>query len=626
MDFFAEQDRARRNTRRLLVLLALAVLVLIVLTNLVVAFGLWALDDRLYGGWDYAVQAPALEGARPPGSFFAYLSLPLFLAVGAGVSTAVALASGLRHLQLARGGAAVAEMLGGSVLDPASQDPAERRLLNVVEEMSIASGLPVPRVYRVPGEGINAFAAGYAPGDAVIGVTDAALGTLGRDELQGVMAHEFSHILNGDMRLNLRLVAVLYGILFIAQAGRVLLESGGRASARDRKGGSLAMIGLGLLVLGSAGVFFGRLIKAGVSREREFLADASAVQFTRNPLGLADALRRIGALAGHGQVANPRAEEASHMFFAQAVAMRIGSLFATHPPLEERIRRIDPGWDGRFVPRGVAQTAPAGAAPGPQVGSVHDAGGHPSASPTLDDPLHIDPLPIAGLSAELRATCRSFDGAAGAVLAALIDPRAPVAARQAGLLAQRGYAPPVALETELADASPVPVIELAMPALSLQDEAARERLWSTIQELIALDGHLDLREISAAVLLERQLSPRGSLARATRPRYRRLEQVAGALSVLCSALAAATPGDTGARFAAAAAAAELPSLRRADAQSPDWPALRAALAELRGVFPLLKPRVLKGCRAAIGQDAGAEPLLGLLAATLDCPSVIVNER
>jgi len=620
MDFFAEQDRARRNTRRLLLLFALAVLILVVLTNLVVAFALWSFDERVHGSWDYTVQAPALEGAMPPAHFLAYLSLPLFLGVGAGVSAAIALASGLRHLQLARGGAAVAEMLGGSVLEPDSRTPAERRLLNVVEEMAIASGVPVPQVYRVPGEGINAFAAGYALDDAVIGFTDVALEQLGRDELQGVVAHEFSHILNGDMRLNLRLIAVLHGILFIAQAGRVLLDSTGRASARDRKGGSLALIGLALLLLGSAGVFFGRLIKAGVSREREFLADASAVQFTRNPAGLADALRRIGALAQQGAIASPRAEEASHLFFAQAIVVRLGSLFATHPPLEKRIRRLDPGWDGRYTPRGAA-AAPVDARP---------AGAGEASAQVADDALHLvdpGPAPIAGLSGALRAACRSADSAAAAVLAALVDPRADVAAGQYALLRERGYAPPPPLQAELADAPPVPVLELAMPALGLQDEPARERLWSTVQELIALDAHLDLREISASVLLERHLCPGGGLVRATRPRYRRLEQVSGPLSALCTALAVSTPGDATGRIAAARTAAGVEGLRRVDTP-PDWPALRGALAELRGVFPLLKPRVLKACRAALGQqdDAGAQTLLGLLAATLDCPGVIVNER
>jgi Zn-dependent protease with chaperone function len=641
MDFFAEQDRARRNTRRLLLLFALAVVVLIALTNLAVALGVWLMDAELFGQWDYVVNAPALDGARPPPGFLAYLSLPMFLGIGAVVSTGVALASGVRHLQLARGGAVVAEMLNGTPLDPASSEPAERRLLNVVEEMAIASGVPVPAVYRVPGEGINAFAAGYAPDDAVIGVTDGALVRLGRDELQGVMGHEFSHILNGDMRLNLRLIAVLHGILFIAQAGRLLLEMQRRGSSRDKGDGALVAMGLMLLLLGSGGVFFGRLIKAGVSREREFLADAAAVQFTRNPLGLAGALRKIGGLADQGAVASPRAEEASHLFFAQAIGTHLQSWFATHPPLARRIRRLDPTWNGKYEP--LPADAPAahevaaevevpGVSPIAAPGSASDRGTTApdalyivDAEPANDAAPHgVQASPIAGLSGALRAACREADSAAGVVLAALIDPQVEVAARQHELIECEGFAPPAALAAELRDAPVLPVLELAMPALGRLEAARRAKLWGVVERMVALDGHLDLRELAAAVLLQRHLCEQTGLVRATRARYRRLEQLAAPLSVLYSALVLASPAEADARFAAAAQAAGLTGLRLLRSAQPDWPMVHAALQQLRGLFPLQKPRVLKGCRAALAMgvrgDEQAEALFGLLAATLDCPA------
>ncbi len=243
-------------------------------------------------------------------------------------------------------------------LHPDSTDPDERRLLNVVEEMAIASGLPVPPVYLLENEpGINAFAAGHTPGDAVIAVTSGTLRRLSRDELQGVIGHEFSHILNGDMRLNIRLMGVLFGILVIGIVGWIIFRSSFGSPTRcpddddDRKGfNPIPLIGLALYVIGYVGVFFGNLIKAAVSRQREFLADASAVQFTRNPDGLAGALKKIGALAEGSQIQDPHAEEASHLFFGKAVGGldHFFGLLASHPPLVERIRRIDPSFTGDF--------------------------------------------------------------------------------------------------------------------------------------------------------------------------------------------------------------------------------------------------------------------------------------
>ena len=241
-------------------------------------------------------------------------------------------------------------------LHPETTDPDERRILNVVEEMAIAAGTPVPPVYLLEKEdGINAFAAGHSPSDAVVAVTRGCVRTLSRDELQGVVGHEFSHILNGDMRLNLRLMGVLFGILLIGLTGYILLRSSSGYRVRDDRdddrGGRnvLPLIGLALYVIGYVGVFFANLIKSAVSRQREFLADASAVQFTRNPDGIAGALKKIGALSAGSTIREPRAEEASHMFFGSAGgAGQLFGLLATHPPLVERIRRLDPSFDGDF--------------------------------------------------------------------------------------------------------------------------------------------------------------------------------------------------------------------------------------------------------------------------------------
>jgi Zn-dependent protease with chaperone function len=279
----------------------------------------------------------------------------LFLAVVAGGGVIVACGTMWKIFELSGGGESVAETLGGKQVPANTTDLSERILLNVVEEMALASGTPVPPVYLIEEAAINAFAAGTTPQNAVIGITRGALDSLKRDELQGVIAHEFSHILNGDMRLNIRLIGILNGILLIALLGYFLMrlsgESSSRSSRSDKKGGAawLIVVGVILYVIGYIGVFFSHLIKSAVSRQREFLADASAVQFTRNPSGISGALQRIGGLAERGRIRSSHAEEVSHLFFANGVRESFLGWLATHPPLITRILRIDPHFNGEFT-------------------------------------------------------------------------------------------------------------------------------------------------------------------------------------------------------------------------------------------------------------------------------------
>jgi Zn-dependent protease with chaperone function len=601
MDFFSAQDRARRNTTRLLFLFIAAVIALVVLTNLAVAVAFGALSP---------------EGRVNP---------ELFLIVTAVVCGGIALACLFKHLQLASGGKAVAEMLGGRLLDPASTEPAERRLLNVVEEMALAAGVPVPPVYVLPEEGINAFAAGHASADAVIGITEGSMRLLARDELQGVVAHEFSHVLNGDMRLNLRLIAVLHGILFIALAGRVLLESMGRSSrrtrSRDNSGLLFLGLGLALLLIGWVGVFFGRLIKAGVSREREYLADASAVQFTRNPLGLAGALRKIGALSAQGLISNPRAETASHLFFAQAVRSRFLGLFATHPPLPDRIRVLDPSWGGEFpaqepqplsfdLNEDVTVSLAAAPVQGAQDASP-DEGPLEFSSPQAPPPSRHETDPA------LRAGCRHPELAAALALNALLDPVLPLTPGQIAILEPRAAVLPEAMRAQLAATGAVTVLELSMPALKRLDADARKVLIDSAAALAALDGRLDMREFAVAALLEHHLGANAGRAASARPRFPRIEQVSASLSVVLSVL---SEGDA-ARFSAAAVVAGASGLRAVEVKDTDWPVVRSALATLRGLYPLQKPRVFKAFRVALGEQPPTLDPLPPLALALDCAAL-----
>jgi len=355
MDFFAQQDVARRRTAWLIFYFCLAVVGIVAAFYFVALAGMvvaHTMDDEA-ASWN-----PYLETLWHP---------RLFIRVALVTVGVILLGSLYKTWRLASGGKSVALMLGGRLVAPDTRDLAERRLLNVVEEMSLASGVPVPPVYVLDEEpSINAFAAGYQPADAVIGVSRGCLEYLNRDELQGVMAHEFSHLLNGDMRLNLRLTGVVYGILMIALAGFTLLRFMGLRQRRSREGGTgwrpgipwLGFVAVAMLVIGSAGLFFARLIKSAISRQREYLADASAVQFTRLPAGLAGALKKIGGRPETSKMKHAHAEEVSHMFFGSMFGSRRWQLFATHPPLAERIRRIDPTFDGKSP----TQVPPVGAA------------------------------------------------------------------------------------------------------------------------------------------------------------------------------------------------------------------------------------------------------------------------
>ncbi len=341
MDFFRSQDVARRNTSLLVFYFILAVAMIILTLYVFLLF----------------VYIKVMEQNDPTASVSLWMP-ELFLGVSIGSLAIILIGSLYKTSQLGGGGKVVAENLGGRLLDGGTRDLRERMVLNIVEEMSIASGTPVPPVYLLDDEdGINAFAAGFTPETAVIGVTRGCLDRLKRDELQGVIAHEFSHILNGDMRLNIRLIGIVHGILLIALIGRIILQSVGNSSTRrstssDKKGkdgsGGIIVVAIGLIAIGYIGVFFGKLIKSAVSRQREFLADSSAVQFTRNPGGIASALMNIGGFSTGSKIANARAEEASHMFFSNGLKASFLQLMSTHPPLVERIRRIDPSFNGKF--------------------------------------------------------------------------------------------------------------------------------------------------------------------------------------------------------------------------------------------------------------------------------------
>ncbi|MGE3841060.1 MAG: M48 family metallopeptidase [Vicinamibacterales bacterium] len=632
-NFFERQDIARRNTTRLVILFVLAVLAIMASVDLLLAatMGYLARDPET-GAIDWSLAAdPQLLGLAVVGTL---------ILVGGG--------SLFKTAQLRGGGRIVAEQLGGRRLTPDTTVPSEQQLLNVVEEMAIASGTPAPPVYLLDQEeGINAFAAGFTPSDAVIGVTRGTAERLTRDELQGVIAHEFSHILNGDMRLNIRLIGLLHGILIIGLLGYFVLRMtafSGRSGRRSRQDGNalpLLALGAGLMAVGFFGTFFGNLIKAAVSRQREFLADASAVQFTRLPEGLAGALKKIGGSVTGSTIQSPNAPEASHMFFGRATS-GFSSLFSTHPPLAARIRVIDPSWDGTF-PTAAPDTGHAIAPPQAATGVLGLAaarGAGPSVMNAIDQvgqpgEAHIRYATelIRSLPAALVNASHEPHGARAVVYALLLDrataPRQLQLAHLSAAADQGVYQETLRL-TALIEPLDVrvrlPLLEMALPALRALTPAQSQLFKRNVAELVQADDHIDLFEWSLQRILLRDLETQHGKVTPPRVRHRSLAPLQPQCEVLLSMLAYAGHRDVEAAqkaFERAWQSLELPQGRLRPAEPSGLDALDAALTTLEEAAPLVKRQVLQGAVTCITADrtvtATEAELLRAISASLGCP-------
>jgi Zn-dependent protease with chaperone function len=619
LDFFAAQEAARRRTALLVVWFALALL------------GTCAVIWAGLGGVLGLSSSPAARRLA--------FGPELALAVAALVASVTAIGAAVHHARLARGGGeAVATMLGGVAVDRRSEDPAERRLVNVVEEMAIAAGLPVPALFVLPAEpGINAFAAGFSPERSVVALTRGALDALTRDELQGVVAHELSHVLNGDARLNLRLLALIGGITVLASVGRLLARlsrSGSRWRSRRSGGGAIVLAGLCIWVAGAVGAFFGRVIRAAVSRQREYLADAAAVQFTRNPGGLAGALAKIQA-AGSA-LESAFAPEAAHLFFANGLASQ---WLATHPPVEERIRRL--------VPLGLAAGAapaprpspPEGEREGPAAGVAASTGRRERedraaglvASAGRPGPDHLAQAArtLAALPPEVVAAAREPASAAALVRALLADPEPAVRAVQLRALADGALRAEVErLAAALRPAGRgerMAALDLALPALDDLPRGAAAPFAAELAALARADGKTTLFEWAVLRVAGRRLA-RASPARPAPVTAHVLEDVQVDALDLLSALAWAGAGDgVAAQAALEAALAPLGASgwRVLPRDRIGGGRLEAALARLEGASPALKARLLAACAAAVLADGSVRPAEGELvravAASLGVP-------
>nr|WP_294980533.1 M48 family metallopeptidase [uncultured Pseudomonas sp.] len=629
MNFFEHQDRARRQTGRLVLLLTIAVACLVIITSLALGW-LW----RYLG--------------EPTLHLTSRASLPdpeLYLSVAAVIVGVVVLGALYKQVQLSAGGKVVAESLGGRLLNLSASNADERRLLNVVEEMALASGSPVPPVYVLEDGSINAFAAGLTPRDAVIGITRGAIEQLERNELQGVIAHEFSHIHHGDMLLNTRLTALLHGILLLGLIGGMLLRGwsetstgirvGSRSSSNDKNGGGSVVLlvlgaGVALYVLGYVGTFFGQLIKASVSRQREYLADASAVQFTRDPSTIAGALKKIGGNPLGALLSAPRAAEFSHLYFGDGVG---SSWFDTHPPLKDRIRRVDPGWDGRypkFEPRLdvalMSKEAWTAAVTGqPYQPSAVEVAVAAVGAPTAAHLLEARST-LQRLDERLQRAAHDSEGAEALIYGLLLDSEPGQRARQLEEIKKRLNLS-LALQLDLLEepllhldpGQRLPLLDLAMPALKQFDVQGFLTLRENMALLIKFDGAVKLLEWTLLRIVERNLRP-GSGTIGNMPLAELAEESATLLAFLARV---GESRDPQVEQAFADAWGGLPFTPRPLPAAGRLRELEGALKRLEHLRPLQKPQLLKAMARCIEHDGRISPaeaeLMRAVADILDCP-------
>jgi Zn-dependent protease with chaperone function len=626
MNFFEHQAAARKHTTRLVVLFAFAVLGIVL-----------AVDAAVF----------VVYGANPAALAFASL---LTIAV-------IGLGSLYRIASLRGGGEPVALQFGGVPVPEDTTDRSLRRLRNVVEEIAIASGVPVPKLYVLEHEAaINAFAAGYSPSDAVVAVTRGALDRLNRDELQGVIAHEFSHILNGDMRLNIRLIGVLFGILMISLIGSRILQHGG---GRGRGAAAVMVAALIALIVGSVGLFFGRMIKAGVSRSRERLADASAVQFTRQTVGLAGALKKIAGVHEGSKLGDRSdAEEVSHMLFGDGIGF--SGLFATHPPILQRIQALEPSFKAADIARLQAQwlaSPPDGLEEDVRLGMDAPSGAQlpPEASrfdvtppmiaaqvaqPRPDDYRRADAIATT-IPDALRARAGDREAVMPLLLALLLDAddgvrekqRSEIAARLGAVTADAAFA---LQRNELAELHPMlrlPLAALAFPVLRRQTRPRLDAFLDTVHAVVHTDGRVSLFEYCLGHLLETQVRESLDPSRHVRFGRRKPGNVRQEFATLLAVVAQAGHADH-----AEAQRAYLAGLQRVLPRDhlPYAPPTQGVLAlddvwdALDALDPLAKQLMVEAVTAAVSHDgrisvAEAE-LLRTICGALHCPLPPMLER
>lgn len=645
MNFFEAQDSARRSTSLLVFLFLLAIALLLVLSNFIVFSVL------------YFLQFSVLSFS--PAALAQVFDTGLSVALSASILLFITLGSLYKLVQLSAGGSAIAQHLGGVIVPRSSSDPLHKKILNVVEEMAIASGMPVPQVYILNEQGINAFAAGWKTSNAVIGITRGALERLTRDELQGVIAHEFSHIFNGDMRLNIRLIAILHGIVMIGMLGGMILRSLllVRSSRNSRSGqAALLILGVGaaLTVVGYSGTFFGNWIKSLISRQREYLADASAVQFTRNNEGIANALKKIGGAIPGSALLTASVDEYSHAYFAKGNADALSFLsFSTHPPLKKRIARIQPNWDGKYffderkplhgsvsdeqkaadkaekksIATSVASAVAAGMSINTAMNAVENMGELTQQGIAAAHAWHKE-LPDAVL-----VHAENPYGAQALVLALLLDKKPDVVNKQYQILLDsigeyhaknvKQLQPQVA---GLVRTQSLLLIDLALPTLREMTLKQYQRFKFSVQKLIAADKKVDLREWMIQRVALQHLDQHYGLRKKSIAKYFVLGSAKASVELMLSLLAYLEHKDkTEAKQAFGVAKRSVGAVALSIIAKEDisLTKLNTAMDELELLKPPIKKRFLQACVVCISHDGSVTiqgyELTRAIASCLDCP-------
>lgn len=666
MNFFSAQDQARKRTRWLVLLFALATISLILITNICAAWFVWYSNPANY----FSPNSLPLDRSILDvfAEMFKRLGWEKALAISALVSGFIFIAMYFKWTSLRQGGRVIAESLGGRLLRADGASLIERRLLNVVDEMALASGMPVPPVYILAQErGINAFAAGLCIEDAVIGVTQGAIEHLDRDQLQGVIAHECSHILNGDMAMNTKVVAVLHGLTMISESGRVVMSwarpsrySRGRRSSSAHVG--IFLFGLCLLIIGSLGQLCGALIKAAVCRQREYLADASAVQFTRNPIGIGGALQVIGGYTGKAYLKNAHAHALGHFFFSQAYVQRLGWL-ATHPPLEDRIQRVLPSWNGVFMVSSkvedVSLTSSRSAAPGsisnlddtipfvsPLVATesqLFDGGSKQLDTSTAKPEMSvsqelslIDKEESAGQRLKrLNEKVHSVFSAPSVIMALLLSKDKLIRGQQLDILNGVTEFSCSDLQANFQDLSTIEsqhylsLVELAMPALKTLSENQFLRLKEILRKLIHIDAEVEWFEWCVFQMITHHCGRHFNLTRAPKAKYRKMSEILGSYHLVLSMMIVQSRGNNSEvikeQIRLSSIAAGIKPFDLLPSSQLDLDAFSKAARQLAQVFPLLKPRMIKGLISAARFDGlvamEERQMIMAFAAVIDCPLV-----
>jgi Zn-dependent protease with chaperone function len=632
VNFFQAQQNVKTSTFRLLVLFIMAILCIVLITDMFV-----------YISYEMAISDLSEEEKLviPKPDLFA------FLMISGVVIAIIGIGSAYKSFVLSSGGGRlIAESMGARLVRPTTENLEEKRLMNVVEEMAIASGMPVPQVYILDDEHvINAFAAGLTTSDAVIGVTKGTINSLTRDELQGVIAHEYSHILNGDMALNIQLISMLHGILIIGMLGYYIFRSTRHSRSRDSAG--IMMFGIGLIVIGYGGTFFGNIIKSSISRQREYLADASAVQFTRNPEGIAGALKKIGGMTDKSLLKNDNAHEMSHAYFSQGVTNLLGGITATHPPLKERIRRIDPRWNGEFVQtktsrieNAIKQDKKTNSRKEKVASSVTSAIILQSVLQTMEHMGNPGEKEIEAareiineIPEEIHNAIHEPYGVRAIIYCLLINREEDIRKRQLEHIQANGdrgihdlclkYLPAI---DEIPRRCRLPLIDMGLPILRELSQNQYKKFKSNVAELVAADATLDLFEWCLQKIIFEHLDKALLMAKPPSDKYKSFDSVMEECRNLFSVIAyAGNKKQEDAEFAFNAAIKEvnLNDLEIQEKTNISLSKFDNSLDHLLLLKPLLKESLLKACLASAMTDNKMTTreleLIRAIADTLNCP-------